>query len=225
MLMGSIKEMSPRETRLVFVRHGQSLGNQRGIFLGHTNMDLSELGYAQAESVSQYIYENYTVSRIYSSDLMRACHTVAPLARRLHLDIEPLKTLREIKAGSWEGMSFDAIAQKYPHEHRMWATRIGLAECPNGERVADLRERIATAVAKIASENCGETVCIGSHATPLRMLMTMWNDLPLERAHEIPFPTNASVSVSIYEKERFLRCECYSFDEYLGDLRNVAKLS
>ena len=37
------------KTKLYLIRHGQSQGNLLGLFLGHTDMDLTELGYRQAE--------------------------------------------------------------------------------------------------------------------------------------------------------------------------------
>ena len=51
--------------RLIFVRHGQSLGNKVRSFLGHTNLDLSELGYAQAELTGKYLKER-KIDAIYS---------------------------------------------------------------------------------------------------------------------------------------------------------------
>ena len=36
---------------LLFIRHGQSLGNMVRSFLGHTDLDLSPLGYEQAQCV------------------------------------------------------------------------------------------------------------------------------------------------------------------------------
>ena len=40
-------------TTMIFVRHGQSLGNLNGEFLGHTDLDLSERGYMQAEKTAE----------------------------------------------------------------------------------------------------------------------------------------------------------------------------
>ena len=36
-------------TRLIFIRHGQSIANVESRFAGHSNFDLSEVGYRQAE--------------------------------------------------------------------------------------------------------------------------------------------------------------------------------
>ena len=41
--------------KIILVRHGQSIGNQTRVFLGHTDLDLSELGYKQANATAEYL--------------------------------------------------------------------------------------------------------------------------------------------------------------------------
>ena len=62
------------KTRLYMIRHGQSEGNLKNLFLGHTDMDLTELGHLQAEMAAEYL-ATVPVDVIYASDLKRAFHT------------------------------------------------------------------------------------------------------------------------------------------------------
>ena len=55
-------------TKLIFLRHGQSIGNLERRLLGHTDLDLSELGYRQAESAA-YALKDEKIDFIYSSSL------------------------------------------------------------------------------------------------------------------------------------------------------------
>ena len=66
--------------RIILVRHGESLANVAKFFAGHTNVDLSEKGYMQAEMTVDYVLSRYTVDKIYASDLLRAYNTVRPAA-------------------------------------------------------------------------------------------------------------------------------------------------
>lgn len=220
----SVLPLAANETRLIFVRHGQSLGNLHHLFLGHTDLDLSELGYRQAELTCEYILNHYEVLHVYSSDLLRAHHTVLPLAEKLGSTVVLRQELREIFAGDWEGMAFDDIASRYPQGFDLWCHQIGSAACTNGESVADLRERIAAEAERIAVRHQGQTVCIGSHATPIRMLGTIWKGIPIDQAHKLPFPTNASASVAVYQNGKFSRCECYSYDDYMGEIKTKLNL-
>ena len=97
--------------KFYLVRHGQSLGNLTNTFLGHTDLDLSDLGYSQAKSVCQYLSDRQ-IDVIYSSDLLRAYNTAKPLSRLLNKEINKSYNLREIYAGEWEGKTFDCLTQQ-----------------------------------------------------------------------------------------------------------------
>ena len=85
-------------TTIYMIRHGQSMGNLERRLLGHTDLPLTELGHLQAERAAEYLLQ-FGITRVYSSDLLRARQTVEPLARRLSLEVIPERGLREINAG------------------------------------------------------------------------------------------------------------------------------
>lgn len=68
------------QTKVILVRHGQSLGNAKRVLLGHTDLDLSELGYRQAEATAEALKDE-KIDVVYSSDLKRAMSTAVPHAR------------------------------------------------------------------------------------------------------------------------------------------------
>ena len=59
------------KTKIILIRHGESLGNANRTMLGHTDLDLSPLGYTQAETTANHL-KNEKIDAIYSSDLIRA---------------------------------------------------------------------------------------------------------------------------------------------------------
>ena len=73
-------------THVYFIRHGQSEGNLKHLFLGHTDLDLTDLGRKQAERVGDF-FKDIHVDAIYSSDLLRAYHTACPVAKAKGLEI------------------------------------------------------------------------------------------------------------------------------------------
>ncbi len=210
--------VAPDETRLLFVRHGQSEGNKYGIFLGHTDLDLSDLGREQAEIVCEYIGKKYHVDAVYASDLSRAYHTVQPLADRLALKITMSDQLREVNAGRWENMKFDDIAVVYKEDYHMWKTQIGRSRCTDGEAVEALRDRVSREIQKIALSNRGRTVCIGTHATPIRAISATWMGYGMERMHELPWPLNVSVTTVTCCADGTMSVDDYANASFLGDL-------
>ena len=188
-------------TRLIFIRHGESLGNAQRRFLGHTDWDLTERGYHQAQKTAEYL-KNTHIDVVYSSDLMRAYNTVLPIAKARGIEIIKDEAFREISAGKWEGLGYDEIEQVYPEAHKTWVCDIGNAVCTGGESVLELQTRVRAEIERVARENEGKTVCIGTHATPLRAMICFWRGLPIGETKNVDWVTNASVTVVDYEDGR-----------------------
>ena len=202
-------------TKLILIRHGESQANRQALFAGNYDAELHENGIVQARLTAKYISENYSVDKIYSSDLRRAFRTAQEIADELKLDIEKSPRMREISAGEWEGVKFSDIAEKYPNEYETWANHIGFGGCPGGESVAELGKRIMGELSRIAEENSGKTVLIATHATPIRVSQCLITYGTLEKMEDVPWVSNASVSVYNHENGKW-SIECVSIDAHLG---------
>ena len=87
-------------TKLLIIRHGQSVANLQGIFVGHTDSPLSDLGKRQAEATADYIVNTFHVDAVYASDLERAFVTGKAVADRLGMSVTPVRGMREISQGT-----------------------------------------------------------------------------------------------------------------------------
>ena len=204
-------------TTLILIRHGESEANREDIFAGHLNVDLMPKGVEQAQKTAQYIVENYTVDKIYASDLKRAYKTGKTLADKLGMEIIADKRFREIDAGEWDGIKFNELGDKYAEEFRIWRDDIANAKCTGGESVEDLRKRVFGAATEVAENNDGKTVVIATHATPICVMQTYVQMGSLEKMNDIPWVSNASVSVFEYDNGKWT-CKAVSMDKHLGDL-------
>ena len=187
-------------TKLILIRHGESLGNKQNIFLGHEDMDLSPKGYKQAALAAEAL-KNIHIDAIYSSDLQRAYHTAQPTAASHGLDVIRDNHLREINAGDWDGMGFEEL--KYKADYKLWLSDVGHAHCTGGESVAELWERIHSCIRTIAEENDGKTVLIATHATPIRTLVTGWSGKTIDDMKDVPWVGNASLTYANYTDGKF----------------------
>ena len=106
--------MKKNVTTIYIVRHGESVGNLHRICLGHTNLDLTELGLEQAKKTAEAL-ENVDFAGIYSSDLQRAVHTAEPHAKKRGLEINTSPDFRELYFGNWENASVLMLKEKF-HE-------------------------------------------------------------------------------------------------------------
>ena len=204
-------------TRLIITRHGQSIANAECRFAGHSDFDLSELGYAQAELVGDYIASNFKIDCIYSSDLLRAYNTAVPTSKRLGLPIIPTTELREIYAGIWEGLTTDEIEEKYGRDFAVWRNDYANSRCTEGESTKEVYARVLATVRRLAEKHDGETVMLSTHATLVRALCAHAGGLDDSRVGEIPFTHNASINVFTYEDGRLIP-ERLNIIEHLGDM-------
>lgn len=201
-------------TRIILVRHGESLGNVKSIFLGQTDWDLTERGYQQAELTADYL-ENYDIDVCYASSLKRAYNTAKVIAERHSLEIIESKPFREIYAGKWEAMLFDDINEKYAKDYAVWKTDIGNARCTDGESVKELQERVVAEYNRLAEVHQGKTVLIGTHATPIRLLKCRLLGRQIDYAKNISWTPNASVTVIDADSGKIL---IDGYAEHLGGL-------
>ena len=205
------------KTTLILVRHGYSVSNDQKYFTGNLDIHLTELGKRQAEKCAEYL-KDFPIEFIYSSDLSRAMDTARPISRLLNLPVHPDSSLREINAGEWEGVPFTELEKRFPASYRTWKENIGLAECDGGESAKAFSERNIKGVSAIADRHPGKTVLITTHATPIRVLCTVANRLPIEKMAEIPWVSNASINIFEYDSGSFSLIK-KDVTSHLGDMK------
>lgn len=204
-------------TKMIFVRHGQSVANLERIFAGHTDTPLTEQGLLQAERTAKFL-SDYPIDAIYASDLTRAMQTAAPTARQHGLAVNPDRELREIFAGDWEGVAYGVLMERFSESYATWRTDCGRAHPENGESVVALAHRIYREVDRLAEQHRGGCVAIFSHATPIRALRARWEGYPPEELARVAFCSNASVSVVDYFDDGGFSVELCGYDGHQGEL-------
>jgi len=205
-------------TMIYLIRHGESEGNHLGVFLGHYDLELTQLGRKQACMAADYLIK--TVGRpdaIYASDLKRAYETAKCTADCMDMEIRKNQNLREIFAGQWENVPFTTITEKFPESYGVWLSDIGRARCDGGESVEQLQQRVVSAVTHIAKEHENGVVFLFTHATPVRVFAAHCLQKTLSEIKTIPWATNASVTKAVYDGEAFQLLE-YSCCDFMGDL-------
>jgi broad specificity phosphatase PhoE len=99
-------------TRILLVRHGQSVWNAAGRWQGQADPPLTDVGRAQAASAARSLG---ALDAIFASDLQRALETAVIISGDLGVGpviVEP--DLKERDAGEWSGLTRDEINERYP---------------------------------------------------------------------------------------------------------------
>lgn len=156
-------------TRILLIRHGESLGNAERRFGGHSPTPLSEPGRRQAEATAQALASE-RVTAIYSSDLLRAVQTAKPLARETGLEITRTAALRERSVGLLEGLTFEEAAAAHPEEYAALLRRDFEHVLAGGESYRQLLDRAAAEVDRAVEAHRGGTLALFSHTGTICIL-------------------------------------------------------
>ena len=121
------------KSRLVLVRHGQSVYNQKNIFTGWTDVDLSQQGRDEAKKAGVLLKKNGIYPDIcFTSWLKRAIHTAQILLNELeweHIDMLKSYKLNERHYGDWQGRDKDEVKKEFGEEQFL-AVRRGYDVAP-----------------------------------------------------------------------------------------------
>ena len=103
--------------KLVLVRHGESEWNQKNLFTGWTDVDLSEKGHEEAKQAGKLLKkQGYDFDLCYTSYLKRAIHTLNHILDEMDRDWLPVEKswkLNERHYGALQGLNKAETAEKY----------------------------------------------------------------------------------------------------------------
>lgn len=130
------------KARLVLMRHGQSIYNQKNLFTGWTDIDLSEQGIEEAKKAGILLKKNNLYPDVcFSSWLRRAIHTAQIVLQELeweHIDSLRSYKLNERHYGDWQGKDKEKVRKEYGEE-KFLAVRRGYDVAPPPLHVNDAR--------------------------------------------------------------------------------------
>lgn len=188
-------------TTLIFVRHAEAEGNKNRIFHGWTDSDITEKGHMQAQKVAERL-KNCEIDLLYSSTLMRAWKTAEYIAKLKGLSVIRKDRLKEINGGDWENVQFCKFPMQWPNEFQTWEYELHRHKMPNGETVDEFRDRLVAEIKDIISNNEGKSICIVTHGTAIRVLLSYFYGSP-ETINNIRWCDNTAVSVVEVDKDRY----------------------
>jgi len=191
-----------KPTTLVLVRHGvtqHTLDKRFSGGMASSNPPLNDEGREQARATAEWLAPlSGTFDALVSSPVRRTRETAEILAELFDLEIEEEPGIAEMEFGTWDGLNFTEVHEKYPDEISSWLG--DLESAPHGgesfraveKRVLEGRDRIVAAYAE-------KTVVAVSHVTPIKTLVADALGAPLEAVYRMELAP-ASVTVISYFK-------------------------
>jgi broad specificity phosphatase PhoE len=148
------------------VRHGETDWNRKRRWQGLSDLSLNEFGREQARALAEEL-EAIPLSAVYASDLRRAHETALIVGERKGLAVTPMRELREVDVGSWTGVPYDEVKERFPDAYTQMRTRSGRG-WEGGETYAEMGRRVLEAMRRIARKHPGDVVLVVTHSGPIR---------------------------------------------------------
>lgn len=135
-------------TRLLLVRHGETVWNADAVYRGRSEVPLSNTGRRQAVPLGRSLAEE-GVTALYTSPLTRARETAEAVAQAARLTAQVEDDLTDLDCGEWEGLSDGEVRERYPELRRAWLTTPHLVRLPGGESLDEVSVRVGRVLERV----------------------------------------------------------------------------
>lgn len=166
-------------TRLIVLRHGETLWNQDTRIQGHTDIGLNATGQWQARQLGLALADE-PLAAVYASDLQRACATAQAVAQVHTLPVTTELGLRERCFGQLEGHTWTEIETQHPELASAWRSREPDWAPPGGESLRVLERRVMDVVNRVAAQHMGEQIALVAHGGVLDIIYRAATRLALQ---------------------------------------------
>jgi len=189
-------------TKVILVRHGQTLWNLEMKYQGHCDVALTDKGIEQAKLAAQRL-AGEDVSAVYASDLSRALKTAECIAEKHNLPVAAIPELREINFGEWEGLTFEGINSQWTAAMSKLFTHPDEIVIPGGETFRQVKERATKALTNLVAEHPNQTIVVVSHGGTIRTVLCAVLDIHLNHLWKIK-QENTAINMLEYHDEQVM---------------------
>jgi len=190
---------------LVLVRHGQSQWNEKNLFTGWKDPDLTEKGEKEAKEAGLALKESgYKFDIMFTSVLLRAKRTGKLILEQMGQ--EDLKTfeneaLNERNYGDLAGLNKDDARKKWGEDQvHKWRRSFDIAP-PGGESLKMTAERVLPyfeeTILPLLKEK--SEILVAAHGNSLRALVMQLDKLNSDEVVKLEIPTGMPICYSINE--------------------------
>jgi alpha-ribazole phosphatase len=198
-------------TSIFLVRHGETTWNTQGRFQGHSDTPLSESGQRQAKGLGNYL-KGETLQAIYTSDLRRAWDTAKIISAHHKLEVIPNPQFREMNFGSWEGLDYREIQEKFPEKLAEWQKNIMTTAPPGGENLEQFVTRVQAAYGDIIHDNLESDILLVAHGGVLQVLLCFVLDLSPQKYWQFHLAPGSLSEIAVYPQGVILNRLNLTFD-------------
>lgn len=188
-----------KSNKLVLVRHGQSIWNEKNLFTGWRDVGLTDRGVEEAKKAGLLLKEaNVDFDVMFTSSLERAKKTgdiILSCMDQSNVEVVSDSALNERNYGELTGMNKDEARRNFGESRvQIWRRSYDVPP-PGGESLKNTFERVLPYFNKYISPRLknGESVLITAHGNSLRSLVKHLEEISEEKIVKLEIATGEPI--------------------------------
>jgi probable phosphoglycerate mutase len=108
---------------------------------------------------------------VFVSPMKRTIATAKPLCEAINMEMQFRNGLRELRYGTWEGLTNEFVKENYSEDYLRWLTEPAWNPPTGGETAVQLASRASLAIAEIQEQYPSGNVLVVSHKATIRVIL------------------------------------------------------
>lgn len=191
-----------RKCKITFICNGSTLFSEDDRFTDLENYPpLNEKGQKEIENICEFLKKRGVKNdKIYASPATRSTQSAAMIAKLFKQDYEIIEDLHPRKCGSFNGLTFEQIDEKFPNALDKLVNNPDVPTPDDAETVSEFIKRVNKLIDDIIEQNQGNRIIIVTHKDVIKACICSALNMPDSSLHRIYIKSGSATQISYFER-------------------------
>lgn len=191
-----------RRCKITFICNGATIFSQDDRFTDLEDYPpLSEAGQEEIERICEFLKKRGVKNdKVYSSRATRSVQSASMIAKSFKQDFEVLEELYPRKCGSFNGLTFEQVEEKFPNALDKLVNNPDIPMPDNAEAVTEFINRVKFAIDNVVENNIGNRIIIVTHKDVIKAAICAALNIPDSSMHRIYIKSGSATQISYFER-------------------------
>ena len=191
-----------RKCKITFICNGATIYSEEARFTDSEQYPpLSDLGQNEISKICSFLKQRGVKNdKIYSSPTVRSTQSADMISKIFKQNYEVIKDLHPRKCGSFNGLTFEQVDEKYPNALDNLINNTESPTPEDAESISNFINRVEASINKIIEENIGNRIIIVTHRDVIKAAICSALHLPHSVLHRIYIKSGSATQISYFEQ-------------------------
>ena len=190
-----------RKCKITFICNGTTIYSDDYRFTdSETYPPLNDNGQDEIEKICEFLKRRGIKNdKIYCSPALRSKQSADMISKLFKQNYEIIEDLHPRKCGSFNGLTFEQVAQKYPQELENMINNPDVPTPDDAESISSFIERVNNSISRVIEENLGNRIIIVTHRDVIKAVICSALNMPNSAFHRIYIKAGSATQISYFE--------------------------